>query len=509
MVGPWETAMPFISQVIVDGLYLLALVWLFLYGVNAYIMLALHQWNRRRQREIKTPRPPAVWPMVTVQLPLYNERYVARRLLEAVGALDYPTDRLEIQLLNDSTDETTDILLETARKLRDRGLTITHHWREVRTGFKAGALAAGLPEAHGEFVAIFDADFVPPPDFLQKTIPYFADPQVAVVQARWGHLNRDFSLLTVAQAFGIDGHFGVEQSARSWGNLFLNFNGTAGVWRKAAIEDAGGWASDTLTEDLDLSYRAQLRGWRIVYLPDLACPAELPVLITGFKSQQRRWAKGSMQTALKLLPTVLRAPLSAWVKYQACIHLTYYMVHPLMLTVTLLSISLFELQDRDLSMPFSWGLGLACSLITLGPLSMLVYAQHVLYPRWWRRAWQLPSLMLIGIGVALSTSLAVLGAFWGKDREFVRTPKFGIGSEGGTWWGKTYGDRRAWDGVLEIGLGLYSVWAIWHAWLQEQYGILPFLGLYSAGFLIVGVLTILHSSARRVSPLSNTEAERQ
>jgi hypothetical protein len=180
-----------------------------------------------------------------------------------------------------------------------------------------------------------------------------------------------------------------------------------------------------------------------------------------------------------------------------------------MLTVTLLSISLFELQDRDLSMPFSWGLGLACSLITLGPLSMLVYAQHVLYPRWWRRAWQLPSLMLIGIGVALSTSLAVLGAFWGKDREFVRTPKFGIGSEGGTWWGKTYGDRRAWDGVLEIGLGLYSVWAIWHAWLQEQYGILPFLGLYSAGFLIVGVLTILHSSARRVSPLSNTEAERQ
>ena len=500
--------MPVISNLIVDVVYLMALVGLFLYGVNAYVMLAIHQWNRRQRRQIARPRAPAVWPMVTVQLPLYNERYVARRLLEAIGRLDYPSDRLEIQLLDDSTDETTDILREVARGLRARGLTVTHRRREKRTGFKAGALAVGLAEARGEFVAIFDADFVPSPDFLRQTIPYFVDPQVAVVQARWGHLNRDFSLLTVAQSFGIDGHFGVEQSARSWGNLFLNFNGTAGVWRTAAIADAGGWAADTLTEDLDLSYRAQLRGWRIVYVSELSCPAELPALMTGFKSQQRRWAKGSMQTALKLLPAVLRAPRSAWVKYQAFMHLTYYMVHPLMLTVTLLSTSMGERQDQDPSTPLSWGVGLACSLVTLGPLSMIVYAQRLLYPQWWRRIWQLPSLMLIGIGVALSTSLAVLGAFWGKDREFIRTPKYGIGSEGGTLRGKVYMDRRLWDGALEIGLGSYSAWAIWQTWEHEQYAILPFLVLYAAGFLVVGGLTILHSTTHGMPSLSTTEAER-
>lgn len=507
MVDTWDTTMPFICQVVVEVLYLLALVGLFLYGLNAYIMLALHWRNGRRRPEHTTPGPPAVWPMVTVQLPLYNERYVARRLLKAVGAIDYPIDRLEIQLLDDSTDETTDILHEAVRELRGRGLTVVHRWRQERTGFKAGALAAGLEEARGEYVAIFDADFLPPPDFLRKTIPYFADPRVAVVQSRWDHLNRDFSLLTIAQSFGIDGHFGVEQSARSWGNLFLNFNGTAGVWRKTAIRDAGGWAADTLTEDLDLSYRAQLRGWRIVYLPELACPAELPVLITGFKSQQCRWAKGSLQTAVKILPTLLRAPLPAWVKYQAFMHLTYYMVHPLLLTVTLLSIPVFELQGQGLSTPLSWVVGLACSLVTLAPLSMLVYAQYVLHPHWWRRIWQLPSIMLIGIGVALSTSFAVLGAFWGRDREFVRTPKFGIRSEGGTWLGKAYVDRRPWTGVLEIGLGLYSAWAIWYAWQQEQYGVLPFFALYSTGFLSVGVLTILHSTVRGVSSLPTVEAD--
>ncbi|MGH7409171.1 MAG: glycosyltransferase family 2 protein, partial [Candidatus Methylomirabilales bacterium] len=350
--------------------------------------------------------------------------------------------------------------------------------------------------ARGEFVAIFDADFVPPPDFLRKTIPHFAEPKVAVVQARWGHLNRDFSLLTVAQSLGIDGHFGVEQSARCWGNLLLNFNGTAGVWRKAAIQDAGGWTHDTLTEDLDLSYRAQLRGWRILYRPELVCPAELPVLIAGFKSQQRRWAKGSIQTALKLLPTVLRAPLPAWTKYQAFIHLTYYMIHPLMLMVVLLSVPLLRLQDLAPSTATLVGGCLAIGLATFGPGSMLVYAQRVLDPAWWRRAWRLPTIMVIGVGVAWSTSLAVLGAFWGKDREFIRTPKFAIGPGGGTWRGKVYGDRRPWGGVMEIGLGLYCAWTTWLFWQHGQYGVLPFLTLYTAGFLTVGTLTILQAVAR-------------
>jgi cellulose synthase/poly-beta-1,6-N-acetylglucosamine synthase-like glycosyltransferase len=349
-------------------------------------------------------------------------------------------------------------------------------------------------------VAIFDADFMPPPDFLRQTIPHFADAQVAVVQTRWGHVNRDFSWLTIAQSFGLDAHFGVEQSARAWGHLFLNFNGTAGVWRKAAIEDAGGWAADTLTEDLDLSYRAQLRGWRIHYMPQLTCPAELPVLMTGFKSQQRRWAQGSIQTAVKLLPAVLRARLPVWVKYQAVIHLTSYLVHPCLLTVVLLSVPAFDLRGHALSASLVEGVGLAASLVMFGPLSLLVYAQHVLYPWWWRRIWQLPALMLVGIGVALSTSLAILRAVGGKDREFIRTPKFGIESAGDTWGGKAYVDRRLWDGVLELWLGAGSTYALWHAWQQEQYDLLPFLVLCTAGFLVVGAFTIFHSTAHASRP---------
>src|SRR5258706_11786510 len=321
--------------------YALALLGLLLYGLNAYVMIALHWWTRRSAHAALPPPDPPVWPLVTVQLPLYNERYVAERLLEAAGALDYPADRLEIQVLDDSTDDTAAIVAETAQRLRARGVNVIHVRRTDRTGFKAGALASGLASARGEFVAIFDADFVPPPDFLRRTIPHFVDARVAVVQTRWGHLNRDFSLLTVAQSLGIDGHFGVEQAARCRGHLLLNFNGTAGVWRRTAIENAGGWAHDTLTEDLDLSYRAQLRHWRILYLPELVCPAELPVVISGFKSQQRRWAQGSIQTAVKLLPLVLSSELSLWTKYQAFVHLTYYMIHPLMLVVVLLSIPAF------------------------------------------------------------------------------------------------------------------------------------------------------------------------
>ena len=486
-------------SVAVGVLYFVSVVALFLYGLNAYLLLAIHWWNRRRIRETATPEPPAEWPSVTVQLPLYNERYVARRLLEAVGALDYPSDRLEIQVLDDSTDDTGAIITETASQLRARGLTVVHLHRRERTGFKAGALAAGLKEARGEFVAIFDADAVPAPDFLRRTIPHFTAARVAVVQTRWGHLNREFSLLTVAQALGIDGHFAVEQSARFWGNLLLNFNGTAGVWRKAAIEDAGGWTHDTLTEDLDLSYRAQLRGWRIVYRPDLVCPAELPVLITGFKSQQRRWAKGSIQTALKLLPAVARAPLSPWVKYQAFVHLTYYMIHPAMLTVVLLSVPLLGAKDIAPAGNVLLGVSLTFTLGVLGPGILLVYAQRVLDPGWLRRVWRLPSIMIIGVGVAWSTSLAVLGALWQRDLEFVRTPKFGIGPAGGHWRGKAYADRRSGAGLIEIALGLYCAWSAWLFYAHQSYAAVPFLALYTTGFLTVGTLTLIHAApgARR------------
>ena len=483
-------------SVVVGVLHFVAVVALFLYGLNAYLLLAIHWRNRRRIREAVTPEPPAEWPSVTVQLPLYNERYVARRLLEAVGALDYPSDRLEIQVLDDSTDDTGAIVAETASQLRARGLTVAHLHRRERTGFKAGALAAGLKEARGELVAIFDADAVPEPDFLRKTIPHFTEPRVAVVQTRWGHLNREFSLLTVAQALGIDGHFAVEQSARFWGNLLLNFNGTAGVWRKAAIEDAGGWTHDTLTEDLDLSYRAQLRGWRIVYRPDLVCPAELPVLISGFKSQQRRWAKGSIQTTLKLLPAVVRAPLSLWTKYQAFIHLTYYMIYPALLTVVLLSVPLLVAKEVAPEGNILLGVSLSLALGVVGPGFLLVYAQQVLDPGWLRRAWRLPAIMVIGVGVSLSTSLAVLDGLWRKDLRFVRTPKFGIGPAGGHWRGKAYVDRRLWGGFIEVALGLYCAWSTWLFYVHQSYATVPFLALYTTGFLTVGALTLIHATPR-------------
>src|SRR5713101_2403165 len=463
-------------------LYALALLGLLVYGLNAYVMIALHWWTRRSARAALPPADPPVWPLVTVQLPLYNERYVAGRLLEAAGTLDYPADRLEIQVVDDTT-----------QRLRARGVNVVHVRRTDRTGFKAGALASGLVSARGEFVAIFDADFVPPPEFLRRTIPHFADARVAVVQTRWGHLNRDFSVLTVAQSLGIDGHFGVEQVARCRGHLLLNFNGTAGVWRRAAIEDAGGWAHDTLTEDLDLSYRAQLRHWRILYLPELVCPAELPVVISGFKSQQRRWAKGSIQTALKLLPQVLSSPLSLWTKYQAFVHLTYYMIHPLMLVVVLLSVPALALGAPAQSATVLVFTSVVFALASIGPACMLIYAQTVLPESGWCRALRLPTIMVIGVGLAWSTSLAVLSAFWGRDLHFVRTPKFGIGAEGGRWRGKGYAGGRPWSGVMELGLGFYCAWTAWLVGSHGLYGVLPFMLLYTAGFLTVGALTMLHA----------------
>jgi len=474
-------------------LYALALLGLLLYGLNAYVMIALHWWTRRSTRAAPPPPDPPVWPLVTVQLPLYNERYVAGRLLAAAGALDYPADRLEIQVLDDSTDDTAAIVAETAQRLRARGVNVVHVRRAERTGFKAGALASGLASARGEFVAIFDADFVPPLDFLRRTIPHFADARVAVVQTRWGHLNRDFSFLTVAQSLGIDGHFGVEQAARCRGHLLLNFNGTAGVWRRAAIEDAGGWAHDTLTEDLDLSYRAQLRHWRILYLPELVCPAELPVVISGFKSQQRRWAKGSIQTAHKLLPQVLSSRLSLWTKYQAFVHLTYYMIHPLMLVVVLLSVPALAIGAPAQSATVLVFTSVVFALASIGPACMLIYAQTVLPESGWRRALRLPSIMVIGVGLAWSTSLAVLSAFWGRDLHFVRTPKFGIGSRGGQWRGKDYAGGRPWGGVVELALGFYCAWTAWLVGSHGLYGVLPFMLLYTAGFLTVGALTMLHA----------------
>ena len=475
------------------ALYLVALILLFVYGVNCYVLILSHRFGKRRF----APRPPrapgAAWPRVTVQLPLYNEQYVARRVIEAIGRLRYPKDRLQIQVLDDSTDETVEIAADAVATLRARGIDAEHLRRARRVGYKAGALAEGLRRATGEFIAIFDADFVPPEDFLERTLPGFDDPAVGVVQTRWGHLNRDYSPLTGAQAIGIDGHFGVEQGARCWGGLLLNFNGTAGIWRARAIADAGGWTHDTLTEDLDLSYRAQLRGWRVEYRPDIICPAELPVQIAAFKAQQRRWATGTIQTALKLAPAILDAPLSPWVKLQALLHLTHYLVHPLMLVVVLLSVPLLILGEVFRSPGTTMGVVTLFALATFGPSSLYVYGQRQLGPGWLRRLRHMPFMMLVGTGIAFSNSRAILRALRAGSLEFVRTAKFGIGAGRETWRGKAYRHPGAWEGLWEVALGLYALSGLWLFLHATRYLVIPFMVIYTLGFVWVGGLTLLQA----------------
>jgi cellulose synthase/poly-beta-1,6-N-acetylglucosamine synthase-like glycosyltransferase len=342
-------------------------------------LLAL-AWRRRRTE----PPPEAVTgalPPVTVQLPLYNERYVAARVIDAVAALDYPRDRLEIQVLDDSTDDTPAIVAHVVTALRTRGFDVSHVRRRVRTGFKAGALAEGLTRARGEFVAIFDADFVPAPDVLRRLLASF-EPDVACVQARWSHLNRAYSTLTRAQAMTLDAHFAVEQAARSRSGLLLQFDGTAGVWRRSAIVDAGGWDGEMLSEDLDLAYRAQLRGWRVLYRADVECPAELPVLATAFKRQQRRWATGFTQATLKHLARVTTATLDPWARLLAVLHLTSWSVHPLALIALMLAPIVMAVPATEPLATFGF---VALAVAALGTLAQFAYAQQVLDAPWRRR----------------------------------------------------------------------------------------------------------------------------
>lgn len=479
-------------------LYGIAVTGLCVFGVNCYVLC--HRFlTRREERTAHAARVRAreLWsskaglPTVTVQLPVYNERYVVERILDAAAGLDWPADRLQIQLLDDSTDDTRERAAAHVEALRARGVDVEHVHRKLRDGYKAGALRDGLAHARGEFVAVFDADFVPQPDFLHRTLPFFSDELVGLVQARWGHLNRDDSALTRAQGLAIDGHFGVEQSGRCWGGYMLNFNGTAGVWRRTTIDDAGGWQADTLTEDLDLSYRAQLRGWRVEYLPDVEVPAEIPSDIGAFKSQQRRWAKGSIQTARKLLPRVWRAPLPFFVKLQATLHLTHYLVHPLMLTVALLAPILLLHGPGSLG-PVAFG-GLLVMLVlgTCGPTALYVASQRSLRPDWRRRILGLPVLMLLGTGIAVSNTRAVVEALLRIPSGFVRTPKSNSTGERQRPPRSRY--RLGADPLFVAELAM-SAWAAWGLWLYVQQGrwlIGPFLALYACGFAWVGLLSAL------------------
>jgi hypothetical protein len=428
-------------------------------------------------------------PTVTVQLPIYNERYVATRLVIAIARLNYPRERLRIQVLDDSTDLTRQRLAVLTRRLRALGIPIDHLHRERRHGFKAGALAAGLACDDSELVAIFDADFVPPPGFLRQIVPDFMDPEIGMVQARWSHLNREDSLLTRLQSIFLDGHFFIEHVARHGSGRFFNFNGTAGVWRRSCIEDAGGWSGDTLTEDLDLSYRAQLRGWRFSYRPELTAAAELPIDMNAFKRQQHRWAKGSVQTALKLLPRIMRSPLPWRIKLEALFHLAnnlnyLFIAIPCLLWVPTLS------RRYDTDEPWMLAMAGAMAATTLCVVGYHMTCQRAAGQSWSGTLRILPALLSLGIGLSLNNGRAVVEALVGHPSAFERTPKYGVTRRAATVKSMAYALRHDWLSWLELSMAAYFGFGLWFAIDSGRFIAIPFLLLFLAGFLYVGLSSL-------------------
>jgi cellulose synthase/poly-beta-1,6-N-acetylglucosamine synthase-like glycosyltransferase len=473
--------------------YFFVLIILAVYGWHRYYLVYLYM--RYRDNEPKAEAPLPSLPQVTIQLPLYNEMYVADRLIDAVSRIRYPRERLQIQVLDDSTDETRKIAELAVRRLAAGGVDIQYLHRDDRSGFKAGALAAGLRQARGEFIAIFDADFLPTGDFLTRLMPHFADPRVGMVQARWGHINQDYSLLTKIQSILLDGHFVLEHGGRNRAGRFFNFNGTAGIWRRSAIDDAGGWQHDTLTEDLDLSYRAQLRGWRFVFVPAVVVPAEVPVEMNAFKSQQHRWAKGSIQTCRKVLPSLLASDRPLGVKAEAFFHLTANFNYPLM---CVLSVLMFP------SMVIRYNMGWYEMLLIDVPLffaatfsvcNFYMVCQREIHRDWMTRLRYLPFLMSIGIGLSINNTRAVLEALFNKPSDFARTPKYRIEGEGDDWVGKKYRQSVAVQPLVELALGLYFTATVFYAVASQIYATVPFLVLFQLGFLYTGLVSIVQQYA--------------
>jgi len=470
--------------------YFLLLVILSVYGCHRYEMIRRYL-KGKKNIPVTSPVRFEKLPRVTVQLPLYNERFVVERLIEEVSKLDYPKELLQIQVLDDSTDDTHAFTEALVRDYREAGVPIEYHHRTNRHGFKAGALQEGMRSATGELIAIFDADFIPPRDFLQRTVHYFADPGVGVVQTRWSYLNRHYSLLTEVEAMLLDGHFVIEHGARSGSGLFFNFNGTAGVLRARMIEDAGGWQHDTLTEDSDLSYRAQLKGWRFVYVPSIDCPSELPADTYGFQVQQSRWAKGLTQVAIKLLPQIFRAKIPLRAKMEAFFHLTPNISYPLMLIVSALMLPVmivrfymgwFQMLTIDLPLIIAsfWSIS-----------AFYLAAQQQLYPKHWTRAILLmPALMAAGIALTIVNTKAVIEALFGIKTAFARTPKYAIGD------GKVkveqvrYRRRSGWLPYAEIAVGSYFVYMVAFAIQTWNFPAVPFLLLFVVGYYWAGFSTL-------------------
>jgi cellulose synthase/poly-beta-1,6-N-acetylglucosamine synthase-like glycosyltransferase len=489
--------------------YFVLMIILAFYGLHRYQLV--WTYYRHRKNAAKWNEPPARFaeaalPFVTIQLPVYNEQFVIGRLIDACCRIDYPRDRFEIQLLDDSTDESTEV----ARDIVERyaagfpGMPpqpIVYLHRENRYGFKAGALDAGLKTAHGEFVAIFDADFVPPRDWVLKVIHHFADPAIGMVQTRWTHLNRNYSFLTQVEAILLDGHFVLEHGGRSRAGVFFNFNGTAGMWRRSVIAQAGGWQHDTLTEDTDLSYRAQLIGSKFKYLQDVECPAELPIEMTAFKTQQARWAKGLIQTAKKILPRILKSDAPFSTKLEAWYHLTANVSYPLMILLSTLLLPAMIIRSYQ-----GW---VQMTLIdlplfmasTMSISSFYLVSQKELYPgRWYRTFLYLPCLMALGVGLTVTNTKAVMEAFFGIKSAFARTPKYSVKKKGEKSQASKYRKRLGFVPLIELAIGCWFAFCVWYAVTRENYFTVPFLLLFVFGYWYTALLSLFQGRFDRAKP---------
>ncbi|MCB4757715.1 MAG: glycosyltransferase family 2 protein [Elusimicrobia bacterium] len=483
-----------LASSLVMGLYVALLGVLMIYGLHRFWIVYLY-CRYHKGRKGAPPHPKSfnalTAPVVTIQLPLYNEMYVAERLIDSICALDYPKEKLEIQVLDDSTDRTVQIVERKVAEKRAMGFDIHQLRRGTRTDFKAGALAWGLKIAKGEFIGIFDADFMPPSQFLKATLPYFSDSNVGMVQTRWGHVNQDYSLLTRLQALFLDGHFLLEHTARYKSGAFFNFNGTAGIWRKAAIETSGGWSARALTEDLDLSYRAQLQGWKFVYMPEFVCPAELPVDINAFRTQQRRWTKGAIQVARILLKDLWRAPLPLHTKVEATAHLTANVGYLLVFVAVLLLLPSLILRGHV----FGGGIAIIeISVFFVSVFSMAffyVFSQRELYPDWRWRIKDIPVLLSFGIGMSVSNAMAVWEGLTGQPSDFVRTPKYGIQRAGENWLKKDYARRKNPVALMPLFLTIYSGFTLYVALIRDNWAALPFIAMFIFGFSYLAGLSIL------------------
>ncbi len=481
------------DEIVLVG-YFISLSILFVFGLHGFIMIYYHKKyrnvNHSPDNNFKDDS------LVTIQLPLYNELYVVERLINAVCEIDYPKDKMEIQVLDDSTDETTQITAKIVEQKRKEGFDITHIRRGTREGYKAGALKAAMKTAKGDFIAIFDADFIPQKEFLKKTLSFFNDAKIGMVQTRWEHINGDYSILTKAQALALDGHFVIEQSVRNKAGFFINFNGTGGVWRKSCILDAGNWEADTLTEDLDLSYRAQLNGWQFVFLKDFTSPAELPSEINALKNQQFRWTKGAIETAKKILPLVWRSKIPLRVKLQSTFHLTNNIVFPFILLAAILNVPLIFIKNSGPHEAYFAVMSLFV-LAFVSSFMFYLYSQRDIRNDWRKKIVLFPLFMAGSMGFAVNNSRAVFEGLLNRKSEFVRTPKFKVVSNNDSWIGKKYTSKKLGMSVIvELIMAIYCLVGIVASIYFFELAALPFQILFFLGFSFVSVTSIRHSFSK-------------